>query len=167
MPSHPAASTVRGYVLVGLAATPGAIAALLSGATEAELDLRPDPDRFTLREVVAHLADWDPIWLERAQRIVAEDDPSLPGYDEGQFAIDNDYAHSDAHEQMRRFISGREAFLHFLKSLQPDAWERTGRRDDGIGTLTLFQLAAQVLGHDGYHVRQVVEFRGLGKDFAA
>ena len=33
-------------------------------------DRKPDPERFTIREVVAHMADWEGVWLERARRVV-------------------------------------------------------------------------------------------------
>lgn len=144
------------YLRHGLAATPVVLERLLSGTTPQDHDRRPDPERFTIREAVAHLADWEGVWLERMQRIKTEE-PFLPGYDEGQWAIDHDYAHSDLVEQTRKFRDGRAAILAFLAELAPADWERTGNHQEA-GVLTLESLAVMILGHDGYHLRQVTDF---------
>src|SRR5205823_12464234 len=92
-------------------------------------DFRPDPDRFTLREMVAHLADWEPIFMERFQRTRSETEPRLPDYDEGKIAIERDYAHSDPIANLARFRAGRASLVTFLQSLDDADWERTGDRE--------------------------------------
>jgi hypothetical protein len=149
------------YLLHGLKATPAVLETLLRGVTDAEADRRPDPERFTIREVTAHLADWEPVWLERMERMRSEESPLLQGYDEGQWAIDHNYAQADVAEQAALFRSGRERLIAFLESLDPDEWARTGRHTQW-GTLRIYDLAAQVLGHDGYHTRQIIEWRSGG-----
>jgi uncharacterized damage-inducible protein DinB len=153
MPPDP----VRSYLLHGLAATPVVIDRLLRDAAPGDYDRRPDPERFTLREVLAHLADWEPIWLARLEKIRAEAQPALPSYDEGRPAIDRDYAHADPARQQARFCEGRARLLHFLEELAPDDWERTGRHSQW-GDLSVLALAVLVLGHDGYHMRQIAEW---------
>src|SRR3712207_4543533 len=143
------------YLIHGLGGTAIVLDRLLKGVTAEELDQRPDPDRFTLREVIAHLADWEGVWHERMQRLRDEDLPLLPGYDEGQWAIDHDYTNTDAAERLAHFREGRAALVALLQSLPADAWTRKGRHGEW-GDLTLFDLASLVLGHDGYHLRQVV-----------
>lgn len=149
---------VRRYLLHGLRATPIVLEKLLEGLTEEEADRRPDPERFTLREVLAHLADWEPIWLDRIRRIATENEPLLPSYDEGQFAIDNHYDQIPVETSLRAFITGRAAFTDYIEALPEDAFERLGQREE-LGPISLFELIALVLGHDGYHTRQVIEYR--------
>jgi len=145
----------RNYVLAGLDGTPDVLEALVSALPESKWDNRPDPERFTLREMVAHLADWEPIWLERARRIVEENHPTLPSYDEGQLAIDHDYAHQSLPANLVRFREGRAANIAFLSSVVEEVWERTATRE-GLGELTLAGQTAMILGHDGYHTHQAV-----------
>lgn len=154
----PTPDRIRIYRFKGLEATPTLYARLLEGITEAELDLRPDPERFTLREALAHVADWEAIWLERMRLIATEDDPFLPGYDEAQWAIDNDYAHADATEQLTRITNGRAEMTTFLSDLPAEAYARTGRHGE-IGALTLGDLVTLVLSHDVYHLHQIADFR--------
>lgn len=148
----------RRYVLHALEAGPVLVEALTAGLTDAEADRRPDPERFTLREVLCHLADWEPIWLERVSRIARESNPQLPSIDEGQMAIANDYAHQDLATQIARYRAGRENLIAFLRALSPADWERSGIRDE-LGDVTIDDIATFVIGHDGYHYRQLVEFR--------
>ncbi len=147
------------YILSGLEGTPDVLEALLHDVTptDARWDTRPDPDRFTLREIVAHLADWEPIFLQRIERIRDEDMPLLADVDEGKLAITNDYAHSDPRASLSRFRSGRANLLATLRALPPEAWPRMGNRDT-IGILTLENLVSFILGHDGYHTRQVAQW---------
>lgn len=160
MNNTPPAEYVRHYLLHGLDAAPLTLAALLHAATDAKLDARPDPDRFTLREAVAHLADWEGVWKERMEAIVREDEPFLPSFDEGLWAVDHDYAHSDAQEQLQKFTEGRARLTAFLRPLPGEAWTRRGVRDE-VGAVSLFEMVAMILGHDGYHARQIIEYRNL------
>lgn len=147
------------YVQHGIAATPVVLDALLGhlGGDAPLWDARPDPGRFTLREVVAHLADWEPIWLDRLTRTLQEDEPALPGYDEGQVAIDHDYAHSDPVANLGRFREGRARIVEFVAALKDEEWARAAQRE-GLGRATIDAQIVLMLGHDGYHLRQVAEW---------
>src|SRR5262249_2629111 len=118
---------------------------------------RPDPERFTLREVVAHLADWESIWLERLEKIRTESNPTLPSRDEGQLAIEHDYAHADPAERLARFREGRARTLQHPQPLAPQEWARTGQHTEW-GALNVATLATLILGHDGYHLGQTVDW---------
>jgi uncharacterized damage-inducible protein DinB len=146
------------FIEHGYGSLPTLLENALKGITDAELDARPDPERFTLREVVCHLADWEPIWLERVTRIVKEDAPVLPGYDEEQMVIDNDYAHQSLNSALERFKTGREALVAFLLTCEDDDWNRLGVRE-GVGEMTLIILSAMILGHDLYHLKQIQDYR--------
>lgn len=147
----------RYYLMHGLTATPVVIDRLMQDATSEDYDRRPDPERFTLREVLAHLADWEGVWMERMQRMRDEDRPFLPGYDEGQWAIDHNYAEADVAEQLARFREGRQKMLAFLRDLTSEQWDRPGQHGE-VGAITIASLAVLVAGHDGYHTRQIIEW---------
>lgn len=143
------------YVVNGLEAGPRVQSALLAG--EVNWDRRSEPDRFTLREMVAHLADWEDIWAARVQRFLTEEHPMLESIDEGQIAVERDYASQEPLANLARYGAGREALVAKLRALPIEAWARTGHRQF-VGDLTLFELAALIAGHDSYHLKQTVEF---------
>lgn len=150
---------VKKYTLSALEGTPTVLESLLKGLP-ADLSLwdeRPDPERFTLREMIAHLADWELIWKMRIERILAEDNPALPDIDEGQRAIDNDYARQNPLQNITRFRSGREATIKILQSMTDEQWERTAQREN-IGEMSLSTFVTMMLAHDGYHTRQTAEW---------
>jgi hypothetical protein len=146
---------VRTYLLHDLAATPSILVSLLE--TEADWDARPFPDRFSLREALAHLADWESIWQERITRICSEDNPFLPSVDEGKLAAERDYSSRSPQASIAAFIEGRNKVLKALRALPDEAWRRRGHREF-VGDIDLFQLVVMISGHDGYHLRQVCEY---------
>lgn len=150
---------VRNYQFSALRGNPDVLDRLLGGIpTHSSVwDARPDPARFTLREMLAHIADWEPIFLDRLKRTVEQDEPMLQGYDEGQIAIERDYAHSDPLANLKRFREGRETLLVFLQGLPDGVWDRVGRHTE-IGPISLEGLLSLVVGHDGYHTAQVVQW---------
>jgi hypothetical protein len=62
------------------------VADALHGATEAELDARPAPGKWTAREIVHHLADSEMISAIRLRLLVAEEHASIRPYDQEEFA---------------------------------------------------------------------------------
>ena len=101
----------RNDLFTALEAAPALFDHLLRGLTEEEADQRPDPDRFAIREVIAHLAGWEPIFLERLTQMRFKDHPTLPDYDEGQRAIEHGYAQSDWYAQAPLFADRRREII--------------------------------------------------------
>jgi uncharacterized damage-inducible protein DinB len=151
-------SFARRYVQHGLSATPVVLEALLRRLSPDDpiWDARPDADRFTLREMTAHLADWEPIWLERITRTLQEEEPTLPGIDEGRLAIDHDYAHSNPIESLTRFRDGRARLTAVVAQIEEADWGRAAQRE-GLGRATIDAQVVLIVGHDAYHLREAAE----------
>jgi hypothetical protein len=149
----------RNYLIKALAGTPSVIERLLMdlGVNDPRWDVGPDPERFSLREAIAHLADWEPIWLGRVTRIRTEEKPFLPSIDEGELAIANDYAHQDPLANLNRYRAGRADLVKELQELNHEDWSKECDREF-VGMLTMQMFASLILSHDGYHTAQVVEW---------
>jgi hypothetical protein len=65
-----------------------AVGDALAGITDAELDARPEPGEWTPREIVHHVADSEMTAAIRLRRLLAEDNPTIQGYDQEAFARD-------------------------------------------------------------------------------
>ena len=120
-------------------------------------DFRPNPERFSLREMVAHIADWNDIYRERIERTRDESNPQLPNCDEGQIAMERDYAHSDPVENLRRYRETRKPLIDVVNGLTESDWDRIGTRQS-LGEMTLGEQIALCSAHDAYHIRQAVEY---------
>ncbi len=151
------------YLLLDLECAPAVLARLLADVTDpAAWDRRPDPDRFTLREMVAHLADWDGVFLGRMTQTRDEENATLRGLDEGQVAIDHDYAHADPQECLMRYEAGREKIVAFLRALSPEQWGRVGTHTE-VGPISLETQAVLIAVHDGYHRQQALSYTPLSR----
>ena len=149
---------VHRYLLGALEAAPDLLDFAVAGMTDEEADRRPDPERFTLREALCHVADWENVFLDRMTRTREQDTPYLQGYDEGQWAIDHEYVRQDWRAQVRLIRERRPRLLALLRSLSPDDWERVGNHSE-VGPLTLETQATLVALHDTYHLRQIADYR--------
>lgn len=151
---------VKRYMIAALEGTPVVLNALLADlpADSPLWDARPEADRFTLREMVAHLADWEPVCRGRIVRTRTEDNPFLPNWDEDQAAIIGDYAHTNPHEALLWFAERRADTVAVLKSLSDEEWSRVARREN-VGELSIQTQISLIVAHDGYHNRQAAEYR--------
>lgn len=149
-------SYYRKSLLLALYGAPTVLDVLLSSlhAGEAAWDTHPDPDRFSIREITAHLADWDSIWLDRIKLTASVSKPAIEPRDEEALAIENDYAHSDPSANCSFFHERRLALIQYLQSLKEEDWERIGRRPD-FGDVSIQDQASYILTHDSYHLEQV------------
>ena len=150
LPEH-----ARHYLQIDLESAPEVLARLLDGFTD--WDARPDSSRFSPREMVAHLADWEEVFLTRLMDTRDEAVPVLQGLDEGQVAVDHDYAHAAPAECLHRYEMGRAAIVFLLGGLYSDQWERVGMHTE-LGPLTLEAQAVLIAAHDGYHRQQALDF---------
>ncbi|HVX65348.1 MAG TPA: DinB family protein [Bryobacteraceae bacterium] len=137
---------------------PEVIATLMTGAAGAELDFRSAPERWTLRQIVAHLADSELVGADRFRRVIAEDNPTLIGYDQNAWAANLNYAKRKTSESVEMFRRLRADCYELLKDLPPETFERQGNHSEA-GPLTLRQLVQRMADHAESHARQIQQVR--------
>ena len=137
---------------------PEVIATLMTGAAGSELDFKPAADKWCIRQIVAHLADAEIVAADRFRRIVAEDRPTLIGFDQNAWATNLNYAKRKTSESVDLFRRLRLDCHELLKELPPEAFERTGNHNER-GVLTLRQLVETMAEHAESHARQIRQVR--------
>jgi hypothetical protein len=145
------------YLTISLAGAPKVLAALLTNATLEQMDRTVDPERFTLREMLAHLGDWETINLSRLNQLRDDVDPVIQGIDEGEWASTHDHAHADPSKSLADFTVGRAKIIDFIETLTPDDWLKTGHHTEA-GPITLAEQLIMISAHDGYHFGQTVDW---------
>lgn len=143
------------YIGVGLDKNIESFRRLARAVPEDALDVPTGEGRFTARQALAHWADWEPIHLSRIDAALAQDGANVPDYDEGARAISEGYDGWDRDKIVSTFEAGRRAFIDRLKSLDSEELDRK-LTHSFFGTLTVHQYAGHVLGHDAYHVEQIL-----------
>ena len=102
-----------------------AVADALAGATDAELDARPAPDKWTAREIVHHLADSEMTSAVRMRNVIATDNVAIVGYDQEVFAKRLHYDRPIA-ASLAAFKAARETTAELLDRLTEAEWNREG-----------------------------------------
>ena len=148
---------MNAYLFPGLEFGPRIVARLVEQIPAARYDERTNPDRFTLREAVAHLADWEPILRDRIARAVAEPESAVQGIDESIRAEEQGYSKWDVGEQLKVFADERQKTIAYLKTLNPEDWNKALVHNEK-GRQTVSDQANQLLGHDLYHIDHLMEF---------
>lgn len=132
----------------------------IAGLTDAELDARPVAGQWTIRELVWHVVDSDIILGDRMRRIIAEDQPSLIGFDESLFVQRLFYAQRDLGPAVKLFALNRLVMADILRRLQPSDFERVGIHNEA-GPLTLLQILEKTIAHLQHHRKFLVEKRQM------
>lgn len=134
------------------------VEAALEGISEHALD-RPAPDGgWTARQIAHHLADSEAMAFIRLRRLIAEDEPLIPGYDEPEWARRLYYDRPIA-PSLAVLRAVREASLALLERLTPAEWERSGTHSES-GTYTVDDWLRIYAAHSHDHANQIRASRG-------
>lgn len=147
------------YLLTGLKASPIVIQRLIMAMAASDFDRAMEEGRFTPREVVAHLADWEPILRERFRTAMETPGGRVEAYDEAKMAADKRYSEWDIFEQAGKFRDEREKTLTFIGSFTKEDLQKTMLHPER-GELTIQDLEMALLGHDMYHIEQLSAYLG-------
>src|SRR5919197_1259689 len=102
-------------VIEAYAAGPAKVRAAVAGLSREELTARPGPGKWSILEVVVHLADSDAISIDRMKRILTEDNPPLLYADETAY-VDRLHPHEqDLEDTLTLFVLGRRPWARVLR----------------------------------------------------
>jgi hypothetical protein len=139
-----------------LAAQEREVLALLEPLDEAAVrGLTYAPGKWTLKEVVGHLADDERIFIHRALCIARADEAALPGFDEKRYVAQADFEARDLADLLAEYRAVRAASIAFFSGLPPAAWLREGTVNDYRATVR--GLAFHIAGHELRHLRTLRE----------
>ena len=138
-----------------LANTPETIADLVSALSDGNLRHRNSAEEFSAIENICHLRDIEVEgYAVRINRIVNEDNPSLPDIDGGRLAIERNYNGQNLDQVLQAFGSARADNLRTLRSVKPEQLGRAGTLQ-GVGSITLEKLLVMMCEHDGGHLDEL------------
>lgn len=147
---------MHSYLLTGLRLAPSAFERLVRAIPSARLD-EAMGDRFTPREVIAHMADWEPILRARLQLAVNTPGADCVAYDEVARAEEMNYRGSELAEQLEVWKRERALTVDYLASLSLEDLAKTMHHPER-GVMTAEDLANTMVGHDMYHVEQLTQY---------
>jgi uncharacterized damage-inducible protein DinB len=132
----------------------------IKGLSKEELNSLPVPETWSIQQIIVHLMDSHLIGTDRMKRIVAEDNPTLIGYDESKFAKNLHYDKMDAAMAAEAFRINQLLTAELFRQLPDSAFDRAGMHSER-GRVTLGQLVKDYSGHVDHHMMFVREKRKL------
>jgi hypothetical protein len=132
----------------------------IAGLSRAELNAHPVPDTWSIQQIVLHLMDSDLIASDRMKRVIAEENPTLIGYDETAFSKRLFYDQLDAAMACDVFRQNRLLTAAILRNLPAEAFSRRGMHNER-GAVTLGDLLETYVGHLDHHLKFIREKRRL------
>jgi hypothetical protein len=134
------------------------------GLTREDLVCFPVPGTWSIQQIVIHMQDSDLIAVDRMKRIIAEDEPTLIGYDETKFAnaLFND--EQSVEDALTLFDLNRRQFARVLRKLPDGAFDRAGNHNER-GRVTLGYMLKSYVDHLEHHLHFIHEKRAkMGKE---
>ena len=130
----------------------------IAGMTDEQINASPIPGKWSTRQVICHIADFEPVYADRMKRVLAEDEPKMFGGNPDVFAARLAYEQRDIEEELQLMDSVRKHVARILKTLPPEAFQRKGIHSER-GPITLEKLLTNVTNHIPHHVKFIEEKR--------
>src|ERR1700680_2544806 len=127
---------------------------LIKGVPAAKLRKRPAPEKWSVADILAHLADSEMVRGWRMRQILGAPGTPLQAYDQDAWAISGHYEKRDPRKSLELFRVVREANLALLKSLKPEQWKHHGVHAER-GEESIEHIVTMHAGHDINHTKQV------------
>jgi hypothetical protein len=158
VPSRYAAALGDDDPVAVMAETPDLVRKLLRGLSQRQLRARPAPGKWSIQEIVAHLADGEVILGSRYRFIAAHDRAPLMGYDQDAFVERLGPLNASAADLADDFAMARAVNLGLLERLPEEAWDRIGLHAER-GEESIRDMVAMYAGHDRIHLGQIETIR--------
>lgn len=138
-----------------------AIVEAVHDLTEEQFDVRAAEGRWTIREIIHHLADSEMTAAIRLRLLLAEDRPVIRGYDQDQFARRLHYDRPHA-SSLEAFRYARETTAQLLERLTEAEWLREGTHSE-VGAFSVEKWLEIYGPHAHRHARQIVEAKDAAR----
>jgi uncharacterized damage-inducible protein DinB len=144
-------------LLEGLRRSPKILSELIETIPENRLDLRRGSGFWTIAEHAVHLAQVQPMLLDRMNRFVAEDHPEFVPYmpSEEQDAPDVP-VRMGMSEALEQFLQYRHKQIVLLEHVNENIWQRKGKHPE-YDHYSLYILVRHTLMHDHWHMYRIEE----------
>jgi DinB superfamily len=126
----------------------------IQGLTPSQLKWRPEPAKWSIAEVIAHLADTEIVASWRLRSVVAENGTTIQPFDQDAWASVFEYRERDTKRSLETFRTLRENNLAMLKEIPKERWDNYGMHLER-GKESIAHLARMFAGHDANHILQV------------
>ncbi len=127
---------------------------LIEGLSEAAMRQRPASDKWSVAEIISHLADAEFAIGWRLRVILGSPGTPIAGFDQDSWVTALHYEKRDPREDLTHFRALRKANLALLETLTPDQWNHFGIHSER-GQESIAHIVRLIAGHDLNHTKQI------------
>jgi len=137
---------------------PDLVAVAITGAAGVELDYVPAPGKWSIRQILCHLADSEIVAADRFRRVIAEENPTIMVFDQEAWAQNLDYSYRKISHALEMFRRMRGDNYNLLRQIPEAAFNRAGTHSKQ-GRVTLLDLLRSCTEHTERHTAQLEALR--------
>ena len=138
-----------------------AIRSLVEDITEEQARWKPDPEKWSILEVINHLYDEErEDFRMRLDLVLHHPDQLFPGINPAGWVIERQYNTRDLADSLQKFLQEREKSISWLESLSPPDWNAQHTHPQW-GSISAGTLMASWVVHDSIHIRQLAGLHQL------
>jgi uncharacterized damage-inducible protein DinB len=130
------------------------LARMIKGASPAKLRKRPAPDKWSVAEILAHMADVEIVVGWRLRSILGAPGAPVQAFDQDAWVTAGHYEKRDPRKSIELQGALRDANLALLKSLSSEQWKHYGQHSER-GQESIRHIAEMIAGHDLNHIHQI------------
>ena len=134
--------------------TPRKITQQVKRATARQIKKSPAPGKWSVQEIIAHLADTEIALGYRLRKIAEEDGVTLQSFDQDIWAKNGSYKKADTKKSLASYTALRAMTVHFLQAQPKQVWQRHGKHT-AFGKLEFTKIVRMLAGHDVNHLKQI------------
>jgi uncharacterized damage-inducible protein DinB len=127
---------------------------LIKPLSKKQIRRRPAPGKWSIAEILAHLADAEVVGSWRMRLILGADGTPIQAFDQDVWAKTFRYEGQDPKHSLKVFRVLRENNLSLLRSVPRKLWENHGLHSER-GKETIAHIVRMFAGHDLNHLQQV------------
>lgn len=130
----------------------------IDGMTDEQLDAAPIPGKWSTRQIICHIADFEPVYADRMKRAIVEDEPTVFGGDPDAFAAGLAYDGREIETELKLIEDVRRQMASILRTLGADAFQRSVKHSEA-GLISLETLLSNITNHIPHHIKFIAEKR--------
>lgn len=123
---------------------------IVGSLTEAQSTYRYAPQKWSIKQIIGHMADHERVMMYRTLRFSRNDQTPLPGYDQNLLVENSRFDELPFSELLRDFGNVRESSISFIKSLSASQLMLSGIASQQ--KLTVLELLKATIGHELHHI---------------
>jgi hypothetical protein len=139
--------------------SPKEVAAAVSGLAPAVLRYKPAPDKWSILEILGHLADIEIVYAYRLRQMLADEKPVIAPMDQNAWARNLGYMDTPAPELVALYGLNRHHNLRLLRRLKPEDLAKSAFHPESKRDVPVATIIEMMSGHGANHLRQIEKLK--------